>query len=41
MWILQAVVDILKEEGWSFAQFLSAWVRVDNKGEKGIVIKHH
>ena len=38
--MLQAVVDTLKEGGWSFAQFLSAWVKADDIGEKGIVIKH-
>jgi len=37
---LQAVVNTLKEEGWSFAQLLSTWVRADDIGEKGIVIKH-
>ena len=37
---LQAIVNTLKEEGWSFAQFLSAWVKADNIREKGIMIKH-
>jgi hypothetical protein len=35
---LQAVVNTLKKEEWSFAQFLSAWVEPD-EGE-GIILKH-
>ena len=37
---LEAVVNILRQEHWSFAQFLSAWVRADDAGDKGVTIKH-
>jgi hypothetical protein len=37
---LQAMVNTMRREGWSFAQFLAAWVGTDDADSRGLTIRH-